>query len=176
MRSSPSAASRVGPRFGRRGAALLLLVALAGGAVGCGDPAPAGAFDPDQPATGPLTALSDCGPLPTPADAEVPDGAQLPDGAVLTSAIPQGPLVNVTAEVRATPVSIRLAYEARDDLELIIVEDEVFESELLVSDGVHRTYIKASAVCATGSTLLAIVSPEDGGDALPVPTGAASGG
>jgi hypothetical protein len=119
---------------------------------GCGGAAETG-FDPNQPAVGPLTALGDCGPLPEPAaDVAVPAGAVLPDGAVVTSATPQDPLVTLTAEVHATPVEIRVAFEARDDVELIVVEDEVWESEILLSDGTHRTYLRSSAICATGST------------------------
>lgn len=144
--------------------------------IGCGDADSQTGFDPNEPPTGPLTALSECGALPAPAEVPVPDGAQLPDGAVVTSSLEQGPLVNVTAEVHTTPVNIRLAYEARDDLELIVVEDEVFEAELLVSDGTHRTYIKASATCQTGSTVLAVVAPENDDAPLPVPSAAAAEG
>jgi hypothetical protein len=144
---------------------------------GCGEPQVTGAVDPGRAATGPLTALGECGPLPTAAEGvEVPDGVQLPEGAVVTDVLEQGPLTSVTAEVRRTPVEVRVEFEARDDLELIVVEDEVWESELLVSDGAHRTYVKTAALCATGSAVSAVVGAESAAGALPRPTGAAAGG
>ncbi len=156
-----------------RGPALVplatVLVALLAGCEGASQPA----FDPNQPATGPLTALSECGELPEPIEADPVVGAALPEGAVVTSVTVQGPLTTIIAEVPTTPVNIRIEYEERGDLELLTAEDEVFEAELLVSDGSHRTYVKASAICQTGTTLLAIVAAED--DAAPLPTPAGGG-
>lgn len=153
---------------------LLVVLVLAGLTSGCEGSQQTG-VDPNAPATGPLMALSECEDMPEPADVADVVGAQLPEGAVVTSSVVQGPLTNVTAQVPTTPVNIRLAFEQRDDLQILVIEDEVFEAELLVSDGTHRTYLKASAICQTGSTLLAVVAPENSaGDALPVPAGAAT--
>ncbi len=159
---------------GSRATGRLALVVLALLVTACGGGAAPTVYDPNLPPTGPLTALSECGPLPEPVQEEPVEGAQLPADAIMTSVTEQGPLTTITAEVRTTPVNVRLAYEARDDIELIIVEDEVFEAELLVTDGQHRTYIKASAICQTGTTVLAIVAAEDADAPLPVPAGQAT--
>lgn len=124
---------------------------------------PTGSFGPDAPPTGPLTALAECGPLPDPTGPTEVEGLELPDGAVVTDVYDAGELVHVTAQVPLTPVSIRVAYEeahAAGTVEVLSAEDEIFESELLVSDGEHRFYVKASAICQTGSAVLAILAPE----------------
>ena len=129
-------------------------------------------LDPNAPPTGPLTALAECD---DPLDQEPHDpvaGAELHPEAVVDSVTPQGPLTTLTAYVPVTPVNIRLWYEQRDDLEIIIIEDEVFEAELLVSNGEYRTYVKASAICQTGSTMVATVAEELSAAELPVPAGA----
>ena len=144
-------------------------------------------FDPNQPATGPLVALPDCedSPVASAAGADggtgdeqgpdgitLPDGIALPEGTVPSQAVPQGPITTVTGYVPVTPVNVRLGFEAREDLEAIIIEDEVFEAEVLVSDATHRTYVKATAICATGSTVTAMVAAELDAQGLPVPAGA----
>lgn len=150
-----------------------LLLALGLLVAACGGDATTG-FDPNQPATGPLTALAECDGPPE-AEAFPPvEGATLHPDTTITSVTDQGPLVNVTGYIPITPVNVRLWYEAQDDLELIIIEDEIFEAELLVSDGTHRTYVKASAICQTGSTMLGVVAEELDADSLPVPAGALS--
>lgn len=53
-----------------------------------------------------------------------------------------------------------------------MIEDEVHESEVLVANGTHRTYVKANAVCQTGSNLTATVGREEDATAVPIPTGA----
>ncbi|CAN5168280.1 hypothetical protein BH23ACT9_BH23ACT9_26500 [soil metagenome] len=150
---------------GQLTAALVLAVALQA----C---APAAPIDPNAPATGPLTALAVCDPPPAaaPETAGV-DTALLPEDVVITGVTPVGPLVNMTAAVPRTPVTIRLEYEARDDIDVLVAEDEVFESELLVTDGRTRLYLKASAICQTGSVVVAVMAPEDSGASLPAPAG-----
>lgn len=138
----------------------LLLLATA-----CADPGTAGSFDPNAPPTGPLTALPTCAPLPQPLDLPPVEGLVLPAGAVITSVTRQPPIVSVTAEVAQTPVQIRVAFEARTDLELLRAEDEVFESELLVSDGAYRTSLTSTAVCRDHSAVRAVVAPEPDSDA-----------
>ena len=154
---------------------LALLAALALALVACGGGA-APSFDPNSPPTGPLVALSECdGPPDEPVEADV-EGIELPPDATITSVTPQGPLINLTAYIPVTPVNVRLFYENRDDLEILIIEDEIFEAELLVSNGTHRTYVKASAICQTGSTAVIVVAAELDADGLPVPAGALGGG
>lgn len=127
--------------------------------------APTGAFDPNVAPTGPLVALPDCAPLPEPGQLDDVDGLELPAGAVVTAVQHQDPIVTVTAVVPATPVSIRLAYEADADLEVLRSEDEVFEAELLVSNGTHRTALRATATCRDNAVVHAVVAPEP--DAVP---------
>lgn len=125
-------------------------------------------------ATGPLTALPECAPAPPEVEVDpgLLEGAELPEGAVLTSALAQDPIVNLTAYVDGTPVEVRNEFELRRGIDIIVIEDEVFEAELLVSNGTHRTYLRVGATCSTGSTLIAVVAPELEADALPLPPGA----
>jgi hypothetical protein len=122
---------------------------------------------------GPLEALADCEGLPA-ADGEPPEGLMLPDGAIIQKVSPQGPLVNVTAYVPMTPVQFEQTY--RDlDVEILITENEIYEAELLVSNGTHRNFLKAAALCKEGSSVLAVVAPEVDADGLPVPQRAGGG-
>lgn len=151
---------------------LLLALSLCTILVGCADETVPVAMDPNAPPTGPLTALAECEEPPDAEPFDPVEGAELHPEAVVDSVTPQGPLTSMTAYVPVTPVNIRLWYENRDDLEIIIIEDEVFEAELLVSNGEHRTYVKASAICQTGSTMVATVAEELAAAELPVPAGA----
>lgn len=157
-------------RLGPGAAAAALVLAL----TACGGEGTA-TFDPDEPPTGPLVALPGCDDPPAGTDDPTPDGAALPDGLAVSQVVPQGPITTLTGYVPTTPVNVRLGYEAREDLELIIIEDEVFESEMLVSTGTRRTYVKATAICATGSTVTAMVADELDAEGLPVPAGALDG-
>ena len=56
---------------------------------------------------------------------------------------------------------------------LVLPDAAVVEAEVLLGSGEHRSYVKARAVCAEGSVLLAVVGP--GGADVPVPTGSARG-
>ena len=151
--------------------ALATVAALAAGGLlaACGGGAPPAPADQ----TAPLEALPDCTDIPTEA-AEAPEGFTAPEGTIVVQVTPQDPLVNVVGYLKMTPTEVRLAYEALDGIQLLLSEDEVFEAELLVSDGDHRTYVKATAACKRGSHLLAVVAPEVSASGLPVPQGAAS--
>ncbi|CAN5272014.1 hypothetical protein BH23ACT9_BH23ACT9_09440 [soil metagenome] len=138
--------------------------------MGCGGPE--ARIDLDSPAA--LAALPDCGPVPEGIDADV-DGLVVPPGTLLTDVTANGPITTISGYTPLTPIAIRQHYEQQSDLEVLVIEDEVFEAEALVSDGSHRTYVKANAVCADGSRLLAIVAPELEGDLLPVPDGVPDG-
>lgn len=151
-------------------ALLAVLVVLLGSCSG-GDeqpapPATAASTAPaDSPAVpqeegGPLSGLPPCSAPPAAAaSADEVDGLLLPAGSVVTSVTENGPLVTVQGYVQQTPITIRRFYQERPGLELYEIEDEVFEAETLYGSGDFRTYLKASASCAEGSTLLAVVGP-----------------
>ena len=148
----------------RSAAAFVALLVVAG----CSDPEPALTRQGDP--LGPLEALAECEGTPA-ADGEAPEGLILPEGAVIQKVTPQGPLVNVTAYVPLTPVQFEQTY--RDlDVEILISENEVYEAEMLVSDGTHRNFLKAAALCRQGSSVLAVVAPEVDAEGLPVPQNA----
>lgn len=154
-------------------ARVILALLLALGASACAAPA---VTDDDAAAAAALAALPACTGEELPAPEEpivVPDGARLPEGIVLSERLDEGALVQLTGFVARTPVEIRAAYAAREDLERITLEDEVFEAEILVSDGEVRTYVRATALCATGSAVIAVVAAEEDAGAVPVPAGGA---
>lgn len=155
-------------------------------------PAGPGAAGPGQPDSGvpgpsplpvdpallePLTALGPCpDPPPSPApDLEPVDGLSLPDSAVLTSTTASGPIAEVQGYVPMTPVQLRVHYQTHPTLEVVLIEDEIRESESLVTDGTYRLFVKAQAVCELGSVFVAVVAPESEAQAVPVPTGPAGG-
>lgn len=124
---------------------------------------------------GPLTGLPPCDQVPpaaaVPGDSEVP-GLLVPPGTVLTDVRRQGPLTTVKAYVGLQPVLVRRFYQEAPGLEIFEIEDEIFEAEVLFADGkAHRNYVKATARCREGSTLLVVVAPEVGGPVLPSPSG-----
>lgn len=104
------------------------------------------------------------------ADEAVP-GLVFPQEAVITEVTAQAPVTTVRAYLPMTPVQVREHYEQRDDVDLLSIEDEVFEAEVLLDSGEHRVFVRAMALCAEGSSLLAIVAPAAVGEALPVPDG-----
>lgn len=152
--------------------ALLCTVALVGCSGGgqptaVATPTGAASFDPNAA----FEALPDCPPLPSPAAFEKPEGLHLPDEAVITSSRNNGPLTQVQGFVGLTPIQVRLYYEERKDLKVLHLEDEGFESEILVSDGENRLFVKAQASCSRGSNMVAVLAPEDEAGAVPVPAG-----
>jgi hypothetical protein len=124
----------------------------------------------NAPQSPPLAALPECSEAP-PAVAEAPEGFIGPEGAVIQQITPQDPVTQVVAYVAKTPGQIRLEYDQRSDIDVLSSEDEVFEAEILVSDGNFRTYVRATAACKRGSHLLAIVAPEAAAGAVPTPAG-----
>ena len=147
---------------------VLLLAAVV--ATACGEPA---APAPDLDTTGPLTALAPCQSPPA-STTEAPEGLIVPDGVVVTKVTPQKPLINVAAYVDMTPVQFEAAFKSMDDITVLMSENEVFEAELLISDGTHRNFLKAAATCQTGSQLIIVVAPELKAKDLPTPQGAAT--
>ena len=148
--------------------ALLCAVALAS----CGEPpaaAPQGEVDP----LAPLEALPACPAAPAPLREGV-KGLIVPRRTIIQKVEAQKPLVNVTAFVPMTPAQFEATYKAMTGIEILISENEIYEAELLVSDGSYRNFIKATATCSTGSQLVVVVAPEVDAEGLPVPQGAAT--
>ncbi|MEV1145483.1 hypothetical protein [Micromonospora sp. NPDC049799] len=133
--------------------------------VACGGAEPATGGGPGRDL---LANLPSCDRVPLDEDPEVPadvPGLVLPDGARVTSVIRQGAVTSVEATVRMSPLDVRAHYEQRADIDLLRVEDEVFETEVLARSQDRRMYLRAAALCADGTTLSAMVGPdsEDGG-------------
>lgn len=119
---------------------------------------------------GMLANLPSCDRVPLDTEPEVDarvTGLVLPDGARVTSVVEQGALTTVEATVRMTPLDVRAHYEGRTDVELLRVEDEVFEAEVLTRAQQRRMYLRAGALCADGTTLTAVVGPDSEDAGLP---------
>jgi hypothetical protein len=107
----------------------------------------------------PLTALGPCKDEPEAQPQRDISGLVLPDDAIVTAVADADPLTNVQGYIPQTPVQIRVFYQQHPDLQVISVEDEGFESEVLIEVDGFRTFIKSQAVCELGSVFVAIVSP-----------------
>ncbi|WP_139338088.1 hypothetical protein [Micromonospora avicenniae] len=117
-----------------------------------------------------LANLPSCDRVPLDADAEVDTpvtGLLLPEDARVTSVVEQGALTTVEATVRMTPLDVRAHYEQRGDIDLLRAEDEIFETEVLMRAQQRRTYLRATALCADGTTLTAVVGPDSDDAGLP---------
>lgn len=124
----------------------------------------------------PLAGIGSCTATPDPAtDAELPAGLVVPDDAIVTSVEPADPITNVQGYIPWTPVQYRVWLQfVAPDVEVLQIEDEIREAEALVTDGSHRMFVKAQAVCETGSVFVAVVAPEVSDATLPTPSGTAS--
>ena len=143
--------------------ACLVVVACAA----CSQAPPAAA--PRDP-SGPLEALAECS-APAPAVTEGVEGLILPEGALVQQVTPSNPLTNIAAYVEMTPVEFEQHYRNREGIEVLIGENEIYEAEMLVSDGTYRNFLKATAVCARGVQIIGVVAPEVSAEGLPVPQG-----
>ena len=146
--------------------ALVLVVALLGLAACGGTDTQAG---PDR-GQAMLANLPSCDRVPLDEGTEVTTevtGLVLPSGARVTSAVQQGALTTVEATVRLTPLDVRAHYQSRNDIDLLSVEDETFESEVLVRAQERRMYLRATALCADGTALTAVVGPDSEDAGLP---------
>ena len=117
-----------------------------------------------------LANLPSCDRVPLDEDAEVTaevTGLVLPDGARVTSVVEQGALTTVEATIRLTPLDVRAHYESRGDIDLLRAEDEIFESEVLLRAQERRMYLRATALCADGTALTAVVGPDSEDAGLP---------
>ncbi|PZG02673.1 hypothetical protein [Micromonospora deserti] len=117
-----------------------------------------------------LANLPSCDRVPLDTDPEVRadvPGLALPDGARVTSVVEQGALTTVVATVRMSPLDVRAHYEQRTDIDLLRVEDEIFETEVLARAQDRRMYLRAGALCADGTSLTAMVGPDSDDAGLP---------
>lgn len=147
---------------------LLVLVVAVSLLAGCGGSE--GAEEPTDPSRAMLANLPSCdrvslGEDPE-VDADVP-GLVLPDGARVTSVLEQGVLTTVEGTIRMTPLDVRDHYESRGDIDLLRIEDEVFETEVLLRAQQRRMYLRATALCADGTALTAVVGPDSDDAGLP---------
>jgi hypothetical protein len=156
------------PRRTTTGPALLVVAALLLGAC-----AGASSGDAGPPATAALdmSSLPECAPQPSPPPLPDVPGLTLPDEATVFSVYEVGALTQAEGMVELSPLEVRAYYEQRDDLQLLVVEDERVEAEILVSDGTHRMFVKAQVACATASNFTATVGREEDSGAMPVPAG-----
>lgn len=136
---------------------------------GLPSPADSGTIDPALLA--PLTALGPCRVEPPSPDPTAVEGLVLPPAAIVSRVREDGALTSVEGYIPRTPVEVRAFYQEHPTLEVVQIEDEVFESESLVSDGTNRLFVKAQAVCERGSVFVAFVAPEAGGAEVPAPAG-----
>ncbi|PZG24149.1 hypothetical protein C1I95_01140 [Micromonospora craterilacus] len=117
-----------------------------------------------------LANLPSCDRVPLDQDPEVAadvPGLMLPDGARVTSVVEQGVLTSVEATVRMSPLDVRAHYEQRTDIDLLRVEDEIFETEVLARAQDRRMYLRAGALCADATTLTVMVGPDSEEAGLP---------
>lgn len=124
--------------------------------------------------SGPLTNLPPCeefgsGRRPV-------EGLVVPESAVIKGVVTRGPTRNVRGFIPLTPVQIRKYYEERSDLEILAIEDEIYEAEALVTSRGYRTFIKAEAICDRGSRFIAVVASELEAGQVPTPAGGATPG
>ncbi|RIV41510.1 hypothetical protein [Micromonospora radicis] len=117
-----------------------------------------------------LANLPSCDRVPLDQEPEVGaevTGLVLPDGARVTSVVAQGMLTTVEATVRMSPLDVRAHYEQRTDIDLLRIEDEIFETEVLARTQDRRMYLRAGALCADGTTLTVMVGPDSEDAGLP---------
>ena len=115
--------------------------------------------------------LPPCGKPPSEDPTPPPPGSVMPPTARLTAVRAEPPLTQLNGYVESTPAEIREWIEAQPDLEVVMSVDNGDESELLVTDGTWRTFVKARAVCADGSLLAEVIAPEGSDAVLPTPAG-----
>lgn len=97
-------------------------------------------------------------------------------GLEISSIRKAGPTVQVLGFLPQRPVAFRREFERRRDVEILFIEDEIFEAEVLLTDGEFRNYMKARIVCDKGSQFVAVIAKEIAGGAVPTPTGTATPG
>lgn len=106
-------------------------------------------------------------------DAGDVEGLVLPQDAVITSVVSNGPVTDIAAYVPRTPLDVRAFYEAESDVEILQLEDEIFETEVLLANGDLRMYLIAKVACPEGSHITAFVAPASAATTLPTLPGGA---
>ena len=145
--------------------AVVLGLLLLGVLAGCvGDP-PRG----EAPPAADVAELPGCGPPPSPAPDPPPAGALIPPDTRVTAVRAELPVVQLNGYVAATPDDIRDFVESVDGVTVEEAGGNSRERELLVSTRRWRIYLKARAVCTTGSLLLEILAPADSDAQIPSP-------
>ena len=119
----------------------------------------------------PLEHLPACATPPPAAKTDPIEGLVLPEGAVITRVTDADPLTTIEGYAPLTPIQLRVYYQRLEDVDVLKAEDEVWESESLITDGTHRLFVKAQAICSEGSLLVAVVAPESQASAVPAPAG-----
>lgn len=152
-------------------ARLVVLAAALFALVGCGgtDTSGEAAGDADR-GRELLSNLPSCDRVPLGEGSDAPadvTGLVLPEGAIVTSVVEQKGLTTVDATVRMTPLDVRAFYQHDAAVDVLRAEDEVFESEVLVRAEQRRMYLRATALCADGTALTAVVGPDSDGAGLP---------
>lgn len=122
-----------------------------------------------------LSAYPPCAEQPSPPPAPDVAGLVLPESAVVFTTTELDPLTQVAGVVAMTPLEARDFYEAHPGLEVISVEDERVETEVVVTDGEYRMFVKVQITCAGGSNFTAVVGAEVLADQLPQPAGGQPG-
>lgn len=109
----------------------------------------------------PLRGLGPCHDAPAEGHDDDVEGLVLPPDAIVTKVSPAGPLTNVQGYLPLTPIEVRAFYQLHNDVTIISVEDEVFESEVLFEAGDRRVFVKSQAVCERGSVFVGVVAPAE---------------
>ena len=122
----------------------------------------------------PMAALEECGEVTAPDDAPTAAGLLLPDDSVIQQVADASGLTQVLGYVPMTPVQLLDHYLGRDDVDIITLEHEQFESETLYETADHRVFVKAQVACATGSQFVAVIADAEDAAEVPVPSGAPS--
>ena len=121
---------------------------------------------------GPMGALEECPEVEQTEDLDMPAGLLLPDRSVLQSAQDAGDLIQVLGYVPLTPVQLLDHYLGRDEISIITLEHEQFESQTLYETADHRVFVKAQVACATVSNFVAVIADAEDAAEVPVPSGA----
>lgn len=117
----------------------------------------------------PLAGLPACPDAPDAPDDLDLVSAPLPLEAIATQSSTTGSLRSVQGWSPHTPVEIMVGYLRLEDWEVLAAEDEVFESEVLLTDGTLRVFVKSQAVCDRGSAFVLFASDDTA--VVPTPAG-----
>ena len=122
-----------------------------------------------------LSAYPPCVEQPDPPELRDVPGLVLPDAATTFSLQAVGPLTQAEGMMDMTPLQARDFYEFHPDLDVLTVEDARVETEVLVTDGTHRMFVKVQITCAGGSNFTATVGAESASEMVPTPAGGSGG-